>query len=167
MLQNFVKEIFCTFRRQIGEDQDVRFVICVIALDRLSIQKQPLVVVHKLDDIEDAPTSNPLGSEPKCLAFTGPRHVWTHGASAAKILVRSPEESRNPVCDGAKGNKVVVRELPCPIDVLEILQQEEIGGLRRRESSVPGALALRRGGRGRHSFGCADRLNESHGIAFL
>src|SRR6478736_6401661 len=97
MLQNFVKEIFCTFRRQIGEDQDVRFVICVIALDRLSIQKQPLVVVHKLDDIEDAPTSNPLGSEPKCLAFTGPRQVWTHGASAAKILVRSPEESRNPV----------------------------------------------------------------------
>jgi hypothetical protein len=85
--------------------------------------------VDELDHIWHAPVSDLLRSKPKSLALQGFRHEGTHGPSAAEILVRPGHESLDPVCDGAKGVQIAFRELPRPAGVIEILEEEEIGGL--------------------------------------
>ncbi len=83
-----VHVIFCTIRRQIGENNHDRFVVRVVALNRLSAQEQSLVTVNKLDNIWHDTVGDLLRSEPKCLTLAGPRHEGTYGPSAAEILVR-------------------------------------------------------------------------------
>ena len=109
-----VQVLLCTIRRQIGENDDDRFVVRVVALNRLSAQEQTLVVVHELDNVWHAPVGDLLRSEPKCLTFQGTRHEGTYGPSAAQILVRPGHESLDPVCDAAKRTQILVRELPRP-----------------------------------------------------
>jgi hypothetical protein len=61
--------------------------------------------------------------------FPDYRHEGTHGPSAAEILVRPGDEGLDPVCDGVKRIEIAFRELRRPADVIEVLEQEEIGGL--------------------------------------
>src|SRR5262245_45756833 len=124
-----VHVIFCTIPRQIGENNHDRFVVRVIALNRLSAQEQALVTVNKLDNIWHATVGDLLRSEPKRFTLAGPRHEGTYGPSAAEILVRRGHDSLSPVCDGVKRIQIAVRELPRPGRLFEILEEEEISGL--------------------------------------
>jgi hypothetical protein len=51
LLQDVTKEVLGLRRRQISENDDDRFVVRVIAIDRLSGQEHSLVAVYELDDI--------------------------------------------------------------------------------------------------------------------
>src|SRR6266508_3322618 len=123
------RKLLCPICRQIGEDDDERFVDCVVALSRLSVHEQSLVTVDELDHICHAPIGGLLRSKPKSLALQGSRHEGTHGPGAAKILVRPDHESLDPACDGAMRIEIAFRELAHPADVLELLEEEEISGL--------------------------------------
>jgi hypothetical protein len=83
----------------------------------------------RLDDIWCASAGAPLSCKPKRLAFPGQRHEGAHRPSAAKIPVRPRYKSLGPIRDGAKCIAIVLREFPRPPGVLEVLKEEEIGGL--------------------------------------
>ena len=60
-----------------------------------------------------------------------PQYEGTHGTRATEIFVRQSHESSDPVCDGAKRVQIVVYEPARSAGILEILNQEELGGIRR------------------------------------
>ena len=74
------------------------------------------------------PLGGPLWGKPKYLTFQGHRHEGTNRPRAAEILVRLDHVSLDPVCDGVKRSQITLREPAGPSDVLEILEEEEIGG---------------------------------------
>src|SRR4029079_9829029 len=76
-----------------------------------------------------APAGAPFCSKPKGRMFQGQRHEWAHRPIAAEVPVRPGDKSLGPICDGAKCIAIAFRELPRPTRVLEILKEEEIGGL--------------------------------------
>ena len=69
MLENVAKEILCTIRRQVGENNDDDLVDRVVAVSRASVQEQALVAVHELDGSWRVPVGEPRWSKPECLTF--------------------------------------------------------------------------------------------------
>ena len=122
-------------RRQIGEDNDDRFVISLLAFDWSSIQQHP-VAIEDLDDIPHALTSDLLRSEPKRLVFPGDRHEGTHRPVAAEILVGSGNERPGPIGNGTKCGAFAVRECACLTDILEFLEEEEFAACAELDPST-------------------------------
>jgi hypothetical protein len=115
--------------RQVAEHDDDDVVASVVAVSRPSVQEQPLVAAHKLDNIWHVPVGDLLWRKPKCLTFQGHRYEGTDRSSAAEMLVRLDHVSVDPVGDGVKRIQIASRELARPSDVLELLEEEELGGL--------------------------------------
>jgi hypothetical protein len=95
-----------------------------------SIQEQGLVAVHELDNVLDAPLGDPLRGEPKHLAFQGHGHEGAHRPGAAEILVGLGHEGLDPIRHSAKCIEIALRKLPDPTNVLEVVEKEEIAGVR-------------------------------------
>src|SRR5262245_50729392 len=129
LLQDAAKEILGLSSRQISENNDDRFVVRVVAVDRLSGHQKLLVAVYELDDIWRVPAGAPLSSKPKRLMLPGHRHEGAHRPGAAEVLVRPGHKSLDPIGDGAKFTAIAFREFPRPTGVLEILKEKEIGDL--------------------------------------
>jgi len=129
LLQDAAKEVLGLSSRQISENNDDRFVVRVVAVDRLSGQEKSLVVVYELDDIWRVPAGASLSSKPKRLMFPGHRYERAHRPGAAEVPVRPGHKSLDPICGGAKCIAIAFREFPRPTGVVEILKEKEIGDL--------------------------------------
>jgi hypothetical protein len=69
LLYDVVEDAAGTISRQVGEDDDDHVVDDVVAFSRPSVQEQPLVAAHELDDFRHVPLGDLFRNEPKCLAF--------------------------------------------------------------------------------------------------
>ena len=83
----------------------------------------------RVDDSRHVQGADALGSKPECLAFQGPGHEGTDRPWAARILVRLDHEGLDPLRDRLQRIAIAFRELARPSNILEIFEEEEIGGL--------------------------------------
>ena len=60
MLEDVVKDALGTISRQVAEHNDDDVVDNVVAFSRSSVQEQPLVAAHKLDDFRHVPVGDLL-----------------------------------------------------------------------------------------------------------
>jgi hypothetical protein len=109
LLHDVVEDGLRTIGRQVGEDNDDRLVLRVVAVSRSGVQQSPDVTVHELDDGRLVPVGDPLGSEPERLALQGPGHEGTDSSSATEILVRPGDEGLDPVCDGLQRSEIAAQ----------------------------------------------------------
>ena len=129
LVEDVVEDGVGTIGRHVGEDDDDDVVDDVVAFGGRSVQEQPLVAVHELDDFRGVPVSDPLRSEPERLALQRPGHEGTDGPFATEVLVRPDHEVLDPVGDGVKRFEIAFRKLFRPADVDKIVEEEEINGL--------------------------------------
>src|SRR4051794_8296844 len=128
LLQDPVEQTSGAAGGEVCEHDDDRRAAGLLAVGSLSVQEQSPVARHELDDVRHVAVADLLRSEPELPAFYGPRYVRTDGPGAADVLVRLDDVTLDPVGDGAKRGQLAFRERARPSNVVELVDEEEIGG---------------------------------------